>query len=252
MGTRLIAQGLNLSDDDPSVWNLTHPEVVERIHRLDVAAGSDALVTNTFGANAAWLTRFGRKRDVAAINRRAVGLAREAAGPDRFLLGSIGPTAAQSRGAYREQGEALIEAGVDAILLETHTTSQALIGLAEIGRASVPIVVSLFRWDSPAEFIALAEAGADILGWNCLSLCSCRRLAESGRGVVSLPLFAKPGGNLSKHREVSPRSFALGLPGLLRRGVRLIGGCCGTTEAHVAAMRSALDLAIADALSYPR
>src|SRR4051794_5009734 len=89
MGTRLIARGLDLSCDDPALWNLSHPEVARGLHALDVAAGSDAVVTNTFGANRSWLARYGRAGDVAAMNRRAVELARQAAGPNRFVVGSI-------------------------------------------------------------------------------------------------------------------------------------------------------------------
>ena len=125
MGTRLIARGLDLSGDDPSLWNLSHPEVVRELHARDVAAGSDAVVTNTFGANRHWLARYGRAGEVAAINRRAVELAREAAGPGRFVLGSIGPTASEVPGAAREQAEALAGSGVDALLFETHTLEQA-------------------------------------------------------------------------------------------------------------------------------
>src|SRR4051812_16772915 len=105
MGTRLIARGLDLTGDDPTLWNLSHPDEVRELHGRDVAAGSDAVVTNTFGANRNWLARYGRAGDVAAINRRAVGLARETVGPDRFVFGSIGPTASEVPGAAREQAE---------------------------------------------------------------------------------------------------------------------------------------------------
>ncbi len=76
LGTRLCAMGLDLKTDDPALWNLTHPDAVKELHRRDVAAGSQAIVTNTFGANRAWLARFNRANEVAAINRRAVELAR--------------------------------------------------------------------------------------------------------------------------------------------------------------------------------
>ncbi len=94
MGTRLMAGGLDCGRDDPSLWCLDHPHAVAKIHHADVAAGSDALFSNTFGANRFWLDRFGRADDVATLNRRAVELAREAAGADRFVIGSIGPSAA--------------------------------------------------------------------------------------------------------------------------------------------------------------
>ena len=76
MGTRLVARGLDLAHDDPAIWNLSHPEAVAEIHARDVAAGSDAVLTNTFGANRPWLARSGRDDRVEAINRRAVALAR--------------------------------------------------------------------------------------------------------------------------------------------------------------------------------
>ena len=235
MGTRLIARGLDLASDDPALWNLSRPEVVDAVHRLDIRAGSDALVTNTFGANRAWLARFAREGETRKINQRAVAIAREAAGPARFLLGSIGPTAADRPGAYRDQADALT--GVDALLLETHTVDRALVGLAEISRGGLPIIVSLFRWDSPEDSARLIDAGANILGANCVSPDVCRSMIGAIRGSVAIPLFAKP-------TDVSPRQIASDVPNLLRLGVRLIGGCCGTTEAHVAAIRSALDLAI--------
>src|SRR4051794_7638951 len=98
MGTRLLPLGLRLEDDDPCLWNLSHPDDVAAIHRRDVAAGSQALLTNTFGANRAWLRRFGAAVGaVGAINRAAVDLARDASGPGRFVLGDIGPTAADDK-----------------------------------------------------------------------------------------------------------------------------------------------------------
>jgi methionine synthase I (cobalamin-dependent) len=97
MGTRLIDRGLDLRSEDPALWNLSNPDSIGSIHRADIAAGADAVVTNTFGANRVWLARYGREADVTAINRQAVAIARDAAGPDRFLLGSIGPTAARSK-----------------------------------------------------------------------------------------------------------------------------------------------------------
>ena len=94
MGTRLLERGLDLGTDDPAIWCLSHPDEVVGIHRRDVASGSDALLTNTFGANRSRLARFGQVSEVARINRAAVELARNAAGEDRFVIGSIGPTTA--------------------------------------------------------------------------------------------------------------------------------------------------------------
>src|SRR3954470_1098837 len=87
LGTRLIARGLDPARDDPALWNLDRPDDVLDLHRRDVAAGADALLTNTFGATRLTLARLGRSDAVVEINRRAVALARQAAGPDRFVLG---------------------------------------------------------------------------------------------------------------------------------------------------------------------
>jgi 5-methyltetrahydrofolate--homocysteine methyltransferase len=248
MGTRLIARGLDLRTDDTPFWNLTHPEVVREIHGLDVDAGSDAILTNTFGANSAWLDRYGRAGEVAEINRRAVVLARDAAGTDRFVLGSIGPTAAGSAGAYREQAEALAEAGVDGLLLETHTLDRALVGLSDIVHAvDLPTLVSLTSWgtDPGRDALHLIEAGADVLGTNCTVTPQARFVFGPIRDVSPIPLLIKPTGQLPGRSPLPVRTFASFVPIWLRWGVRLMGGCCGTTEAHVAAMRSALDEATA-------
>ena len=86
MGTRLLEAGLDLQIDDPTLWCLSHPEKVVAIHRRDVASGAQAILTNTFGANRAWLARFGQVGNLGPINRRAVHLARTAAGSNRFVL----------------------------------------------------------------------------------------------------------------------------------------------------------------------
>ena len=142
MGTRLIARGLDLTADAPPLWNLSHPDEVRDVHRRDVAAGSDAVLSNSFCADAVSLDR--GVGDLAAINRRAVELAREVVGPDRFILGSIGPRACHSETAYAAQVEALAEAGVDALFLETHTPSEAATGLRQLRRRfPLPIVVGI-------------------------------------------------------------------------------------------------------------
>ena len=245
MGTRLIARGLDLASDDPALWNLSRPEVVGEVHTLDVAAGSDAIVTNTFGANARWLAHYGHEADAKAINRRAVAIARDMAGPGRFVLGSIGPSWSSGHaGLVRDQAETLVGAGVDALLIETHTASEARAALAAIRREfTLPILVTLRGIVNPDDLPSLADGGADGLGSNCDTLCAGRRAAGLVQATVGLPGVSKPSGGLPG-KPVSPRSFAAALPGLLSRGVRLFGGCCGSTEAHVAAIRRALDQAV--------
>jgi methionine synthase I (cobalamin-dependent) len=265
MGTRLIARGLDLSRDDPSLWCLDRPDEVLDIHRRDVAAGSDAILTNTFGANRQTLGRLGRGDDAAAINRRAVEIAREAAGPHRLVLGSIGPQAIYGPVGYSEQLLALCEAGVDALLLETFRSIDAkhvlggLVGLAALIR--VPILLSLTppsrliakrspRPDPFANSKHLASyrqyyswgraQGIEAFGCNCASLRGSLRYLERLENVT-VPLLAKPSAGLPGGPMTNPEEFAEAVPRFLSAGVRLLGGCCGTTEAHIVAMRAALD-----------
>jgi methionine synthase I (cobalamin-dependent) len=243
MGTRLVAERLDLRDDDPCLWNLSRAEAVRAIHRRDVAAGAGAVLSNTFGANRPWLRRFGRAGAVRAVNRRAVELAREAAGPDRLVLGSIGPAASNEPESYREQAEELAGAGVDALLFETHRLDQAEAALRAVrGLSPAPLLVSLVDWPEPLGEATrrLAECGASALGVNCVpGMDAAVRLAESLRRVTGLPLIVKPSAGGPGQAPASPQSFAEAVPRLRALGLLLVGGCCGTTEAHVAALDDA-------------
>ena len=213
MGTRLIARGLDLSGDDPALWNLSHPDVVRELHARDVAAGSDAVVTNTFGANRRWLARYGRAGEVAAINRRAVELAREAAGPGRFVFGSIGPTASESprRLLASRRRPWPIPASTPSSSRRI-TLEQAERALEQVGgTVSLPMLVCLLDWPrSPAEPARrLADLGAAALGANCQpGMEPALRLAEALHRATDLPLIFKPGAGLPGEPPASPESFA--------------------------------------------
>lgn len=262
MGTRLIARGLDLTRDDPCLWCLDRPDDVLDVHRRDVAAGADAVLTNTFGANKETLGRLSRGHHAVAINRRAVEIARGAAGPDRLVLGSIGPHAAHQSITIREQALTLCEAGVDALLLETYRRMDADYALHALEPfVRLPILLSL---TPPAKLVAKRSPERDRLGnrralpgfrdcdaWgraqgieafgcNCLSLRGAVRYLERLENV-SVPLLVKPSAGLPGGPMTSPEEFAEAVPRFLSVGVRLVGGCCGTTEAHIAAMRLALD-----------
>ena len=243
LGTRLIARGLLLDRDDPSLWNLTHPDEVTTVHALDLAAGARAVLTNTFGANRLWLDRFGRAAETAAINRRAAALARAAAGPDYFVIGSIGPTAVGNPDDLREQAEALAAGGVDALLFETFRPDQAATALAAIlDLDRLPRIVSLLDVPAPdgASLRRLEDLGVAVLGGNCQAgMAAAVRAAERLRGLTRRPLWIKPAAGLPGAPPDTPEAFAAGVPRLLDHGVRFLGGCCGTTEAHVAALHAA-------------
>ncbi len=233
IGTRLIAQGLDLRDDDPAFWNLTHPEEVARCHELDRHAGADIVLTNTFGANRVWLGRWNRAAEFAEINRAAVTLARSSGA---MVLGSIGPTAWNSSdpSALLAQAEVLLEAGVDGLILETFTGVNAIEAVASLRSiTSGPIIASVF---DPGDYGAqLADAGADVVGVNCAHpVDAARMLMELD---AQLPLLWKPSAALPERYALTPSEFAAPVSDLIRHGVRLLGGCCGATSDHIAAIR---------------
>lgn len=240
LGTRLIALGLDLARDDPALWNLDHPGAIDRLHRADVEAGAQALTTNTFGAGRVWLDRYGRGDDWRRAIAAAVRLARAAAGPDRLVVGSIGP-AAEPAG---EVAAALVDNGADAILLETHAPGNILPRLEAVAcRVGVPCWASLFRWGDDPEGLArrLEGAGASAIGINCAGMDEAVALLPRLRAAAALPLLAKPGAGPPGGPLMAPEEFAAAVPALMAvGGVGWIGGCCGTTEAHLQSMRRVL------------
>lgn len=254
MGLRLILHGSVGPGEDTSAANVGSPDDVRRFHEEDIRAGSDAILTNTFGANQQNLDdfnrRFGRKYNVPEINRRGVALARAASGPDRFVLGSIGLARIDAATpdcnvefAYRQQARILTEEGVDALILETHDFESARFALRAIaGDDLPPVLISLYRWPDDVAGAArtILDLGASVLGANCgRSTEDVMRWIERLAGRVEVPLLAKPGTTQDERPEI----LAALVPNLLAMGVRLLGGCCGTTAEHVAAMRGALDAA---------
>jgi 5-methyltetrahydrofolate--homocysteine methyltransferase len=242
LGTRLLKRGLDLGSDDPALWNLTRPEQVFAVHRRDVAAGSDAVLTNTFGANRFWLKKFGREASVESINRRGVQLARRAVGADRYVIGSIGPAVGLEPGTATEQAEFLVDAGVDALIFETYRYPDVEAVLADVTgslAAKIPLLVSLWEWPEPAVLAArrLLDLGAAVIGMNCQAgiLAAVAFAARMDRRL-GCPLLIKPSARGTDCDDETPTAFAQAVPGLVDLGVRLFGGCCGTSEVHVAAL----------------
>ena len=247
IGTRLIARGLDLATEDPCHWTLTRPEMILDLHRRDIEAGAEVVCTNTFGANRGWLTRWDGGQEVKAINRAAVQIAREAAGLDRFVVGSIGPTAADNPAWMVEQAEVLQEAGVDALVLETFRLDQAVTGLGALAKTAKPIIVSLFDWPDSITVTSrrLVDLGASVVGANCFAdLRLARRLLGAITAMNDIPCWLKPSAGVPDEETLTIDSFAA----LARRVAGLpipvlLGGCCGTTETHLAAIRVAWELA---------
>jgi homocysteine S-methyltransferase len=215
---------------------LDHPEAILDLHRRDVAAGADAVLTAGFGGGAGSLRRWGRAAEADRLQRQAVRLARAAAGTDRFVVGTVGPGFDPDEADAEAQALALAEEEVDAILLETFPAEPA-IALAERlrPRLGVPLIVSLFDPGFPLDEAGrrLERAGVDAVGVNCQAepAVATREIELLG-AATRLPLWLKPGGGLPGRAPISPASFAAAWPAWQAAGVAFVGGCCGTTEAH--------------------
>ena len=255
----------------------THPEMVGAAHREYLEAGAELIETLSFGANRQRLAAWGLEGQVGALNRRAAQLAREArevSGRDALVGGSVGPLGSPTRGgpaiaeaaaraAFREQIDGLLEGGADLIVLETFSDlEQLVLAVDEARRASdVPVIASLTFGEelvladgsSPAAAAAtLARAGADAVGVNCgAGPAACLDALEAmGAPADGDPARSiMPNAGLPQRLEgrfiyaASAEYFGTVTPRLLAAGARIVGGCCGTTPEHIAAMRAALDVA---------
>jgi 5-methyltetrahydrofolate--homocysteine methyltransferase len=278
MGTALQAHDLSLDDFGGlegcnEILNVTRPDVVRGIHRTYLEAGSDAVETNTFGANLANLAEYDIADRIFELSEAAARLARETAdefaspGSPRFVLGSVGPgtklpTLGHApyhvlRDAYFDEVRGLLEGGVDAVLVETSQdllqAKAALVAarraMAALGRR-VPLIASitvettgtmLLGTEVGAALMALEPLGIDVIGLNCATGPAemsehLRTLSKSAR----LPLSVMPNAGLPELGPdgavypLSPEALAEALSGFVREfGVGLVGGCCGTTGEHI-------------------
>jgi 5-methyltetrahydrofolate--homocysteine methyltransferase len=269
MGTMLFSAGLQFGDP-PEVWNLSHPDVVRRIHRSYLEAGSQILMTNTFGGNRQRLSLHNLEGRVAELNRTAAILLRgevAAAGTDALVAGDIGPTGSilapigtldydEAVDIFAEQAAALAAGGVDLIWIETMSD------LLEIGAAiegarrvapDLPIIATMtfdtrghtMMGVSPEQAVmALTAWGADAVGGNCGNGPD-ELLAVIGRMRAAAPdavLVAKSNAGIPELVDmravyrVDPATMAACAAEMRGAGARIIGGCCGTTPEHLAAM----------------
>jgi methionine synthase I (cobalamin-dependent)/5,10-methylenetetrahydrofolate reductase len=275
MGTQLYAQGVPLERCFDEL-NLLQPDLVQAIHRAYIAAGAEVIETNTFSANRVRLADFGLDSKVRDINFRGVKVAREAkeiSGEPVFLAGSLSSigqplapvgviSADEATAILVEQIEALLEGGVDLLVLETFsslTELRAAVRAARNVSTDLPIVAEVnvaqdgatLAGVTPREVAAaLDELGVDVLGVNCgVGPQVALYAIEQMRGVTRTPLSAMPNaGNPTiqggRHIYVStPEYFADYARRFTEAGVSIIGGCCGTTPAHIAAMRAAMPVA---------
>jgi 5-methyltetrahydrofolate--homocysteine methyltransferase len=277
MGTQLMLAGLEQGNCGEA-WNLTHAERVLEIQRRYADAGSDCLITNTFGGSRIMLNRHGEADHVAAINAAAVAIAREAfGGRGGYVLGDIGPfgglmepygdfTEAQVGAAFAEQAAALVGAGADAIIVETQTSLEEL-GLAlEAARAAgAPCIIGSMAYDvtldgstfrtmmgvDPERAAEFMQAhGADIVALNCgtgMDMTRARDAVARYRQATDLPVMAQPNAGQPKLVDMkvtydeTPDQMVQGVAPLLDAGARIIGACCGSTPAHIRTFRDAID-----------
>ncbi len=276
MGTQLQLAGLEPGGCGEA-WNIDHPERILAIQRAYVDAGSECLLTNTFGACRIMLDRHDEGDRVDAINRAAVAIAREAFGPKGgFVIGDIGPFGGlmepygeipreRVERAFLEQARALVSAGADAIIIETQTALEELeIGLRAAREAGAPVVIGSIAYDrmlegeevrtmmgvSPeqgAEF--MVARGADILALNCgtgIDMAMAADIVRRYRSVSRLPVMAQPNAGQPELIDMkvvyrqTPDEMASGLPALLHAGVSIVGGCCGSTPAHIRRLKEGL------------
>ncbi len=269
MGTMLQERGLR-PGQSPEELNLTMPEVVASVHREYVAAGADIIVTNSFGGSREKLSHYGLEDRLPEINAASVRIARSVAGEGVYVAASIGPTGRfiepvgdlsfdAMAEIFREQARVLIGAGTDLITLETFLDIKeiraAIIAIREIS-ADIPIIAmltfdnngrSVLGTSPEAAAITLEAVGADIVGSNCgLGVDGIYEILSAMRRVTSLPLISQANAGLPV--LLDGKTVFPGTPGemvayhdrMLALGVRVIGGCCGTTPEHIKAMKSAL------------
>jgi methionine synthase / methylenetetrahydrofolate reductase(NADPH) len=270
MGTLLYAKGIFINRCYDEL-NVSHPDLIRGVHREYLQAGAEIIETNTFGANSFRLARHSIADQVHDINRAGAKLAREAAKSfDVWVAGSVGPLGVrieplgktsfdEARVAFREQISALAEGGVDLIILETfgylEELHQALLAARDVN-PKLPIVAQVtideegncLDGSTPETFTPrLEEWGADVIGCNCsVGPVDMLDAIERVRQLTSLPLAAQPNAGIPRSVEgrniylCSPEYMASYARKFVAAGVRLIGGCCGTTPDHIRVMKSAL------------
>jgi homocysteine S-methyltransferase len=268
MGTMLYAQGVFINRSFDAL-NLSDPGRVLAVHHAYAQSGADVLETNTFGANRIKLRAFGLAERLHEINAAGARLARDGAGGSAYVAGAIGPLGIriepwgrmgqdEAHEYFREQAQALLAGGVDLFVLETFrdlNEIRAAIGAVR-SVCALPIVAQMTIEDdgntldgtAPERFApSLQEAGADVIGLNCsIGPAHMLETLERMTATTGASLSAQP--NAGRPRDVEGRTIYLTSPEYMasyarrfaERRVRLVGGCCGTTPAHIAEIKSVL------------
>lgn len=277
MGTQLVMRGLR-AGDVPELWNLERLKDVSEVHRAYADAGCELITTNSFGASSVALARHGLADRMRELNQAAAQAARTSVPATVFVLGDIGPLTAMlepygdlteqaAAESFEMQAAALAMGGVDGFVIETMSDPNELSIAVRAARQAAPElpVIATFAFSRSQDgtfrtmmgtsaadaMIAAKEAGADVVGANCgtsLSLPDYRDLADALLDAAkATPVIVQPNAGSPKLvdgsyvYDATPEAMRQLALDLYRAGVRIVGGCCGTTPLHLASMRGALN-----------
>jgi 5-methyltetrahydrofolate--homocysteine methyltransferase len=277
MGTQLMLAGLEQGNCGEE-WNVAHPERVLAIQRRYTRAGADCIITNTFGGSRIMLNRHSNGGRAVELNKAGVAIARQSfEGRDGYVLGDIGPfggllapfgefTEADVQAAFEEQAGALVDAGADAIIIETQTSLEELsIGINAARTAGAKCIIGSMAYDvtldgstfrtmmgiepeRAAEF--MEEHGAHIVALNCGTGMDMERALQAVkryRSATSLPVMVQPNAgkpklvNMKVVYDETPEQMVTGLMPLLNAGANVVGTCCGSTPDHTRAFRAVMN-----------
>lgn len=271
MGTQLATYGLEMGGQN----NLTHPDVVQKIHRQYADCGCHILITNTLTMNRICIESHNLNMDVREVNLAGAKLAKSAASENQYVLGDMSSTGKilepygelsekEALKAFKEQATALAEGGVDGLIIETVFDLRESLCAIRACRdiSSLPILASIAF--STADkggrtlmgnkavdcAIALTEAGASVVGANCgdLDPFQMAEVVAVMHQATALPILAQPNAGIPKLVDdqtvfdMTPKEFARGISECLKNGAGLVGGCCGTTPAHIRAVADYIEL----------
>ena len=274
-GTELVKKGFG-KGECPELLNVDHPDVLHEIAESYVTAGSDIILTNTFGGNPYKLSKYGMEDRLVELNKAGLRISKEAAGGKTLVFASIGPsgeflaplglaTMDEMTEAFSKQVRVFAEEGADGIVIESMTDlGEIICALRAVkNHSDFPVVCSMtfdkglkgyatIMGVKPEDAArALGDEGADAVGTNCgWGIEEMIDVARIMRPVTGLPLWVKPNAGIPELVEGetvyrhTPKFMAKYIPDLIDRGVSVVGGCCGSTTEHIRKMRETVDAVV--------